>query len=71
MNYLNDNFTTLEQGIEELKKGVSLRDKMGGSLYWNTINDDCCELANKIKELGGNVTEISKILGEGTHTAPL
>lgn len=66
MNYLADNFTTIEEGTEALRKAVALRDSMGGDLYYNILNDDCCSIANKLAAAGANRAEIGKILGAGT-----
>jgi len=56
---------TIEEGIEELKKKVALRNKMCGSLYWNVHNDKCIEIANDLSQMGANKTEIEKILEVG------
>lgn len=58
---------TVEQGIEKLKESVSLRDQMGGAMYWNILNDDCCELARKLLDMGADRQTLSNILGAGTH----
>jgi hypothetical protein len=58
---------SLDELMAELKEHVSLRNQMGGALYWNIINDECCQIANKCQALGGDRQEISKILGPGTH----
>ncbi len=71
MNFLSLNFTTLEEGKKELQEGVSLRNKMSGSLYYNAVNYDCCKIADKLIRLGGDKIEISNILGKGTHIPPL
>lgn len=34
MNFLNKDFTTVEEGEIKLKEAQELRDKMGGQLYW-------------------------------------
>ena len=52
--------------LKELKKKVELRDSMGGALYWNIVNDQCCELANKCLEAGVENSVIAGILGKGT-----
>lgn len=67
MNHLSDNTTSIEDGIESLKQLVSLRDKMGGAMYWNILNDDCCELANILQKMGVDRTVISEILSKNTH----
>ena len=68
MNYLQQfaEFTTIEEGMQNLKKAVELRDKMGGALYYNIMNEDCCEIASIIVKMGGQRDEIGKIFGEGT-----
>lgn len=69
MNYLHKNlqFATFEEGLEKLKDAVSIRDKMGGAMYWNILNDDCCEIANAIRQQYGRREEIGEILGEGNY----
>lgn len=62
---MNEN-STPESTIQSLKDKVNLRDKMGGAIYWNILNDECCQLANKCIELGCDRTEVSAILGLGT-----
>lgn len=52
--------------LEELNKKVKLRDSMGGALYWNVMNDECCKLANKCRDTGIEHTTIAEILGKGT-----
>jgi len=47
-------FTTVEEGENKLKEAYILRDKMGGALYWNIVNDDCKEIAQKLEELKRN-----------------
>ena len=66
MNALTDDFQTVEEGMAALKKAVSLRDQMGGALYYNILNEDCCAIANKLTRLGADRAEIRTILGEGT-----
>jgi len=67
MNYLSDKFESIEQGIEKLKEAVSIRDQMGGAMYYNILNGDCCEMASKLASMGAVREELSKILGNGTH----
>lgn len=59
---LNVNFETKEQGLEELKKGVELRNQMGGVLYWNIVNDDCIKMAGKLLDMGVPKAELEAIL---------
>lgn len=62
MNMLNDKFDTIEEGIQKLKEGVALRNRMGGALYWNILNDDCMEIARKLRMMGADRGEIGNIL---------
>lgn len=39
------NVLTKENCLDALRKEVALRDKMGGALYWNVVNDDCRKIA--------------------------
>jgi hypothetical protein len=48
-----------------LRLQVSIRDRMGGSTYWNITNDEACRIARHALRLGGMYAEIGKILGEG------
>lgn len=59
---LNTTFETKEQGLEKLKEAVSTRNKMGGALYWNIVNDDCLEIADKLFDMGVPRSEIQEIL---------
>lgn len=54
--------------LEELRQKVKLRDQMGGALYYNILNDECCQLANKCAQLGCSREDIGSILGKGTFT---
>ena len=58
MNMLDKNFETEEDGMKQLEKAVSLRNQMSGALYWNILNDDCYEIAQKLVSIG---TERSKV----------
>lgn len=58
-------FETIEEGIKELQRMVSLRNKMCGSLYWNVHNDSCVDIANDLAEMGADKTEIETILRTG------
>lgn len=55
-----------EELLKELQKAVDIRDSMGGALYWNICNDDCCELAGICLSRGCNRLDLEKILGAGT-----
>jgi len=56
-----------EKILEQLKKSVSTRNQMGGAMYWNILNDKCCEIANKCLLLGVDKNEIDSLLGEGNY----
>ena len=56
---------TMEEGIEELKRRVTLRNKMCGSLYWNFHNEKCIEIANELFQMGADKIEVEEILGVG------
>lgn len=59
---LDIDFTTQEEGIEKLKKAVSIRNQMGGALYWNICNDDCWKLAYKLIAAGSDSKIISEMM---------
>ena len=61
---LNINFTSTEEGMEKLRKYVSIRNTMGGALYWNIVNDDCLRLANALCLAGTDRNEIESILNK-------
>ena len=56
------NFDTVENGIENLKTVVSMRNRMGGALYWNIVNDRCIEIADKLYAMGASREQIVAIL---------
>jgi hypothetical protein len=53
MNFLYKflEFTTIKKGRKKLKEAYDLRDKMGGALYYNALNDDCKEISAKLEKL--------------------
>ncbi len=53
MNYMQKwfNFSTIEEGKQNLKEAMELRDNMGGALYWNLCNDDCIEISRKLSDM--------------------
>lgn len=59
---IDTTFETKEQGLEKLKEAVAIRNKMGGALYWNIVNDDCLEIANRLCGMGVASSEIREIL---------
>ena len=58
---LDTNFNTIEEGLEKLKQSVNIRNKMGGALYWNILNDDCLEIADKLRNMGVEANVIKNI----------
>lgn len=64
MNNPQFDFETKEQGLENLKQVISIRNKMGGALYWNIMNDDCIEIALKLQSMGVSSDEINAIINE-------
>lgn len=58
----------IQKEIEELKAHVKIRSQMGGNLYYNILNDECCQKAQSLADKGVNKDELSEILGPGTHT---
>ena len=56
-----------EEALDQLKKSVEVRNMMGGSMHWNMLNDECCEIANKCAELGVDRSELTDLLGEGNY----
>lgn len=56
-----------EEAFEQLKKSVGIRNEMGGAMYWNILNDECCEIANKCLSLGVDRSEITPLIGEGNY----
>lgn len=56
-----------EEVFEQLKQSVGVRNQMGGAMYWNILNDECCEIANKCLALGIDRSEITPLLGEGNY----
>lgn len=62
LNFRQNEFSTAEEGLEKLKGVVSLRNQMGGALYWNIMNDDCLAMAAKLMEMGVEQDELVKII---------
>lgn len=60
MSYLD--FKTKEEGLEKLKDHVALRNKMGGALYWNIVNEECYQIAHKLLIMGVSSTVLDPIL---------
>ncbi len=52
--------------IKALKDRVSMRNKMCGNLWYNILNDECCQIANRCLELGADKSELDLILGQDT-----
>ena len=62
MNMLNGDFKTKEEGMEELKKGISLRNQMCGALYYEILDDDCHEIAKRLISMGADRSEVMAML---------
>lgn len=60
---LDVEFTTIEEGIEKLKKAVSTRNQMGGALYFNVCEEDCLKIADKLSSMGASKLSIATIGG--------
>lgn len=56
-----------EEAFEKLKQSVDIRNQMGGAMYWNILNDECCVIASKCVSLGIDRSEITPLLGEGNY----
>lgn len=63
MNFKQFEFTTVDEGLENLKKAVKLRNSMGGALYWIILNDDCIEITSQLMSMGVEQGVLSGILG--------
>lgn len=61
MNY--SEFKTIDEGLDNLKKAVSLRDQMGGALYFNVMDGDCLRIADKLVSMGADKKVIAEIGG--------
>lgn len=48
LNYSEVEFSTVEEGIAELKKLNDLRNQMTGDLYFNILSEDIHNLCRKI-----------------------
>ena len=62
---LDITFSSAEEGIAKLKKAVSIRNQMGGALYFNILEDDCLKLADKLSAAGVDKNLIASIGGWG------
>ena len=63
MNFMDDSFTTIEKGIEELKRAVDLRNSMGGEMYYNMLNEDVLRIADKLIGMGADRSKLEGIMG--------
>lgn len=61
---LDTKFSTVEEGKEKLKNAVSIRNTMGGALYWNICNDDCLVIADKLLGMGSPMIAVKEILNQ-------
>lgn len=63
MNFMDDSFTTIEKGIEELKRAVDLRNSMGGAMYYNMLNEDVLRIADKLIGMSADKSKLEGIMG--------
>lgn len=54
-------FETIDQGMTALTEKKALRDKMGGAMWWNVLNDECLKLAD-------DITALARVQGAYTET---
>lgn len=47
-NYDSVSFSSIEEGIEQLRKKNDTRNQMGGAMYFNILSEDCAKIANAI-----------------------
>jgi len=60
---LDIDFETIEDGMEKYKAAVSIRNQMGGALYYNICDDDCLRMADALSRAGADRNEIAEIGG--------
>lgn len=63
MNFMDDSFTTVEKGIEELERAVNIRNSMGGAMYYNMLNEDVLRIADKLINMGADKPQLESIMG--------
>jgi hypothetical protein len=51
-----------EEALSKLKESIALRNKMGGAMYWNILNDKCFKIAEKCIELGAEREKVISLL---------
>jgi hypothetical protein len=56
-----DELKTKEDYVKKLKYAVSLRNQMGGTLYYEILNEYCSILADICMSKGCNTIEIANI----------
>ncbi len=62
---LDIDFSEIDNGVKNLKSAVTIRDSMGGAMYWQICEDDCLRLADKLSAAGVDKQEIASIGGWG------
>ena len=60
---LDTKYATTDEGVEKLKKGVSIRNQMGGALYFSVLEDECLMLADRLTADGVDKKKIAEIGG--------
>ena len=58
-------FNDVTDGMRKLESNIALRNKIGGSMYWNICNDDCFRMADALYAKGGNKQAIQNLLDRG------
>ena len=53
----------MEEVLYALHQTVSIRNQMGGDLYWNIANDQACKIGGHAVSLGADRNEIRGIIG--------
>jgi len=59
---LDKEFETVPEGMEKLKNAVSIRNQMGGALYWNICQGDCEIIAKKLFNMGADESTVYSVI---------
>lgn len=62
-NVCDIEFTSVDEGIQKLKKAVNMRDQMSGAMYFQMCGEDCLCLADELSALGVDKNVIASIGG--------
>lgn len=58
---------TCAEMTNKLRECVDMRNSMGGAMYWNMLNDDAAQIANRCVALGADREYVGSILGDGNY----